>query len=144
MGIFFFLYVRKHPHNISPRLLGWPNFLMTLVAGLFFQLVLPFMIVIYSIAMLILLPLPVVAVIFAFIYFLYLLMTLLIYLVGLMLVSERRKQDLRMLAIMPIFPLFMFALRCWGVVCTLNEMFRRSHEESGMAPWWVLKKGKRF
>lgn len=143
-GDLFFLYMRKHPHNITPRLLGWPNFLMTLMTGFFFQLVLPFMIVIYTVAILILLPLPMVAVISAFVYFLYLLMTLIIYLVGLMLVSERRKQDLRMLLVIPIFPLFMLGLRCWGVVCTLNEVFRRSHEESSMAPWWVLKRGKRF
>lgn len=143
-GDLFFLYIRKHSHNISPRLLGWPNFLMTLVAGLFFQLVLPFMIVIYSLAVLILLPMPMVIALFVLVYSLYLLMTIIIYLIGLMLVSERRRQDLRMLAIVPIFPLFMFGLRCWGVVCTLNEVFRRSHEESSMAPWWVLKKGKRF
>ena len=143
-GDLFFLYIRKHPHNISPRLLGWPNFLMTLVAGFFFQLVLPFMIVIYSIAMLVMLPMPMLIALSALIYSLYLLMTIIIYLIGLMLVSERRRQDLRMLAIVPIFPLFMLGLRCWGVVCTLNEIFRRSHEESSMAPWWVLKKGKRF
>ncbi len=143
-GDLFFLYVRKHPHNISPRLLGWPNFLMTLVAGLFFQLVLPFLIVVYSIAMLILLPMPLVIALVVLIYSLYLFMTIIIYLVGLMLVSERRRQDLRMLVVVPIFPLFMFGLRCWGVLCTLNEVFRRSHEESSMAPWWVLKKGKRF
>jgi hypothetical protein len=66
------------------------------------------------------------------------------YLTGLILVSERPKEELKMLPLLPIFPLFMFLLRCWGVVCTLNEMFRRGHEESGMAPWWVLRKGKRF
>ncbi|QEY60490.1 glycosyltransferase [Pseudomonas sp. C27(2019)] len=143
-GDLFFLYIRKHSHSITPRLLGWPNFLMTLFTGFFFQLVLPFMIVIYSVAMLILIPIPMVIVLTVFVYVLYLIMTIIIYLIGLMLVSERRRQDLRMLAVVPIFPLFMFALRCWGVVCILNEVFRRGHEESGMAPWWVLKKGKRF
>lgn len=143
-GDLFFLYIRKHAHSITPRLLGWPNFLMTLFAGFFFQLVLPFMIVIYSVAMLILIPIPMVIVLTVFVYVLYLIMTIIIYLIGLMLVSERRRQDLRMLAVVPIFPLFMFGLRCWGVVCILNEVFRRGHEESGMAPWWVLKKGKRF
>jgi hypothetical protein len=62
----------------------------------------------------------------------------------LLLVSERPWDDLKLALVVPVFPVFMFALRCWGVVCTLNEMFRRGHEETSMAPWWVLKKGKRF
>ena len=136
-GDLYFLYMRKHPHSITPRLMGWRNFLMTLFTGFFFQLVLPFMIVIYSVAVLILLPLPMVAAISVLVYFVYLIMTVVFYLIGILLVSERPKQDLRMLAVIPIFPLFMFLLRCWGVVCTLNEAWRRGHEESGMAPWWV-------
>ena len=34
-GDLYFLYVRKHAHSMSPRLLGWPNFLMTLASGFF-------------------------------------------------------------------------------------------------------------
>jgi cellulose synthase/poly-beta-1,6-N-acetylglucosamine synthase-like glycosyltransferase len=143
-GDLFFLYIRKHSHSITPRLLGWRNFLMTVLAGFFFQLVLPFMIVIYTLSMLILLPVPILLSLGVLIYLVYLLMTLVLYFTGLVLISERPKQDLRLLLVVPIFPLFMFALRCWGVVCVLNEVVRRGHEESGMAPWWVLKKGKRF
>lgn len=143
-GDLFFLYIRKHSHSITPRLLGWRNFLMTVLAGFFFQLVLPFMIVIYTLSMLILLPVPILLSLGALIYLVYLLMTLVLYFTGLVLISERPKQDLRLLLVVPIFPLFMFALRCWGVVCVLNEVVRRGHEETGMAPWWVLKKGKRF
>jgi len=143
-GDLFFLYVRKHSHNMSPRLLGWRNFLMTLVTGFFFQLVLPFLIVGYTVAALILLPTPILLVLALFVYLVYLIMTFILYLIGLLLVSERPKQDLRMLLVVPIFPLFMFILRCSGVASTLNEVFRRGHEETAMAPWWVLKKGKKF
>jgi hypothetical protein len=38
----------------------------------------------------------------------------------------------------------MLLMRCWSAVATLNEMLRRGHEETSMAPWWVLKKAKRF
>ncbi len=117
---------------------------MTVLASFFFQLVLPFMIVIYTLSMLILLPVPILLSLGVLIYLVYLLMTLVLYFTGLVLISERPKQDLRLLLVVPVFPLFMFALRCWGVVCVLNEVVRRGHEESGMAPWWVLKKGKRF
>lgn len=143
-GDLFFLYIRKHAHSMTPRLLGWPNFITTLIGGFFFQLVLPFLIVGYTVAALILLPTSTLIALAVLVYFVYLIMTLVLYLIGLLLVSERPKRDIRMLAVVFIFPLFMFGLRCWSVVCILNEVFRRGHEESSMAPWWVLKKGKRF
>jgi len=43
-----------------------------------------------------------------------------------------------------VFPLAMYLLRCWSVVALLNELLRRGHEESSMAPWWVLKRARRF
>lgn len=143
-GDLFFLYIRKHAHSMTPRVLGWPNFLMTLANGYFFQLVLPFLIVGYTLAGLILLPPVAVLVLAAIIYTVYFAITLLYYLVGVLLVSERPRDDLKLAIILPVFPVFMFVLRCWGVVCTLNEVFRRGHEESSMAPWWVLRKGRRF
>jgi cellulose synthase/poly-beta-1,6-N-acetylglucosamine synthase-like glycosyltransferase len=143
-GDLYFLYIRKHADSMTPRLMGWPNFLMTLLSGLFFQLVLPFLIVGYTMVGLVVLPLEAMLMLFAVIYLVYFATTVMFYLTGLILVSERPKEELKMLPLLPIFPLFMFLLRCWGVVCTLNEMFRRGHEESGMAPWWVLRKGKRF
>ncbi|MGM0433483.1 MAG: glycosyltransferase family 2 protein [Pseudomonadota bacterium] len=143
-GDLFFLYIRKHRHSMTPRVLGWRNFLMTLFSGFFFQLVLPFLIVGYTLAGLVLLPLPAIAVLATLIYAVYLLQTLVLYLAGLLMVSERPRQDLKLAIALPIFPVFMFVLRSWGVVCTLNEMFRRSHEETSMAPWWVLRRGRRF
>ena len=143
-GDLYFLYIRKHADSMSPRLLGWRNFLMTLVSGLFFQLVLPFLIVGYTLVGLVILPVPAVLLLFAVIYLVYLATTLMFYLTGLLLVSEHPREELKLAPIVPIFPLFMFLLRCWGVICTLNEIFRRGHEETSMAPWWVLRKGKRF
>lgn len=55
-GDLYFLYVRKHAHSMNSRLMGLPNFLMTLAGGFFFQLVLPFLIVGYTLAGLVLLP----------------------------------------------------------------------------------------
>ena len=143
-GDLFFLYIRKHRHSIAPRVLGWRNFLMTLFSGFFFQLVLPFLIVGYTLVGLVVLPLPAIAVLATLIYAVYLLQTLVLYLAGLLMVSERPWQDLKLAIALPVFPAFMFVLRGWGVVCTLNEMFRRSHEETSMAPWWVLRRGRRF
>ena len=143
-GDLFFLYIRKHSHSITPRLLGWPNFLMTLVSGFFFQLVLPFIILSYSVAALFLLPGSTLLLLFVLVYTLYLTITLLFYLAMLVMVSERPRQDLRLALLVPIFPLFMLMMRCWSAVAMLNEALRRGHEETSMAPWWVLKKATKF
>ncbi|SDJ40711.1 glycosyltransferase family 2 protein [Pseudomonas indica] len=143
-GDLFFLYIRKHSHSITPRLLGWPNFLMTLVSGFFFQLVLPFIILSYSLAALFLLPGSTLLLLFVLVYTLYLTITLLFYLAMLVMVSERPRQDLRLALLVPIFPLFMLMMRCWSAVAMLNEALRRGHEETSMAPWWVLKKATKF
>jgi cellulose synthase/poly-beta-1,6-N-acetylglucosamine synthase-like glycosyltransferase len=143
-GDLLFLYVRKHPASITPRLMGWGNFIMTLISGFFFQLVLPFIILGYSLFALLVLPWQTLALLGALVYLLYLLITLLLYLCMLGLISERPRQDLRLAVLVPIFPLFMFIMRCWSAVAMLNELFRRCHEETSMAPWWVIKKATRF
>ncbi|OWK47605.1 Poly-beta-1,6-N-acetyl-D-glucosamine synthase [Pseudomonas oleovorans subsp. oleovorans] len=143
-GDLYFLYIRKHRHSFNPRLLGWPNFLMILISGFFFQLVLPFIIFGYLVVGALTIPWVSFLVLGLLVYLVYLLMTLLMYLAMLAMVSERPRQDLRLLPIVFLFPLFMLVMRCWSAVAMLNEALRRGHEESSMAPWWVLKKAKRF
>jgi biofilm PGA synthesis N-glycosyltransferase PgaC len=143
-GDLYFLYIRKHRHSFNPRLLGWPNFLMTLISGFFFQLVLPFIIFGYLVVGLFVLPLTHYLALAGVVYLVYLGVTLLMYLAMLAMVSERPRQDLRLLPIVFLFPLFMLVMRCWSAVAMLNEALRRGHEETSMAPWWVLKKAKRF
>ena len=143
-GDLLFLYVRKHSASMTPRLLGWPNFIMTLISGFFFQLMLPFIILGYSLLALLTLPSNTLLLLAGLVYALYFVITLMLYLSMLLMVSERPRQDLRLGLLVPVFPIFMFILRCWSAVAILNELFRRGHEESSMAPWWVLKKATRF
>lgn len=143
-GDLYFLYIRKHRHSFNPRLLGWPNFLMTLITGFFFQLVLPFIIFGYCVIGPLVVPLPRFLALASLIYLVYLGVTLLLYLVMLVMVSERPRQDLKLLPVVFVFPLFMLVMRMWSAVAMLNEALRRGHEETSMAPWWVLRKAKRF
>ncbi len=143
-GDMFFLYIRKHKHSITPRLLGWPNFLMTLLSGFFFQLVLPFIITGYWILAAVTLPWQAVLLLFCLIYALYFSLTTILFIGMLLMVSERPRQDCRLWLVLPLFPLFMMVMRSWSAVAILNEAIRRGHEESSMAPWWVLKKATRF
>ena len=143
-GDLFFLYIRKHNHNISPNLLGWPSFLMILLSGFFFQLVLPFLIFSYTLLALFVLPGKTLLFLFVLIYALYLTITAMLFAAMLLMVSDRPAKDVVLGLLVPFFPLFMLLLRCWSAVAMLNEIFRRGHEESSMAPWWVLKRATRF
>ncbi|KAA0974139.1 glycosyltransferase [Pseudomonas sp. ANT_J28] len=143
-GDLFFLYIRKHNHNINPSLLGWPTFLMILLSGFFFQLVLPFLIFSYTLLALFVLPGKTLLFLFVLIYALYLTITALLFGAMLLMVSDRPGKDMTLGLLVPFFPLFMLLLRCWSAVAMLNEIFRRGHEESSMAPWWVLKRATRF
>jgi hypothetical protein len=75
---------------------------------------------------------------------LYLIITMVLFGAMLMMVSDRPREDMILGLLVPFFPLFMLVLRCWSAVAMLNEIFRRGHEESSMAPWWVLKRATRF
>ena len=143
-GDLLFLYARKHSGSITPRLMGWPNFLMTVISGLFIQVVLPFIIVGYTAITVITLPWPTVLALSVLVYLVYLVVLTLQFLLMLLLVSERPQQDLRLLPILALFPIAMLLIRCWSAVAILNELWRRSHEESSMAPWWVLRRATRF
>lgn len=58
------------------------------------------------------------------------------------LLSDNLMEDLKLLWLLPFFPLFAFSIRIWTVVANLNELINKGHLDSGMAPWWVLKKDK--
>lgn len=143
-GDMYFLYMRKHKHSLSPGIVGWPNFLMLMLNGMVFQIVLPFVIVAYTLMAAVTLSWPSLVFLYVMIYLLYLGLTVVLYVSLLVMVSERPRQDLKLAVFLPIFPVFMMIMRCWSAVAILNEAWRRGHEESSMAPWWVLKKATRF
>ena len=59
-----------------------------------------------------------------------------------LIVSERPAQDLRYFVWLPVFPLFAFVARLHCALAILQEMVLKSHLDSSMAPWWVLRRTK--
>ena len=141
-GDLFYVYVRKHFLSFNPRLVGWRNMIMLMWTGLFFQIVMPFLIILYTTYVFIVYPTGFVIAVFVFIYLFYLAVTVIFYLAFITMISERRKEDLRLAVFIPLIPFFTFSMRIWNGVATLKELFERSHLDSSMAPWWVLKKTK--
>lgn len=141
-GDLFYLYVRKYRYNLRPRLLGWRNFVYVLFNGLVLQIVMPFVIVAYTLLLFWLLPAGAALGVIAFVYLVYLAALAIYFALYLLAVSERPAGDLRYFAWLPLFPLFAFAARVHSAAALVQEMLLKSHLDSAMAPWWVLRRTK--
>ncbi|WP_343211621.1 glycosyltransferase family 2 protein (plasmid) [Aliisedimentitalea scapharcae] len=143
-GDLVFLYLRKHRNAFSPRLLGIKTLVFTFVYGVLQNVLFPVLIVAFNIWILAIYPLEFVVAIFALQYSMYLVFAALLFGVFWVGVSERMTKDSIAWTWLPAYPLYTFILRVFAAFATLNEVLRRGHEESNMAPWWVLKRGRRF
>jgi cellulose synthase/poly-beta-1,6-N-acetylglucosamine synthase-like glycosyltransferase len=143
-GDLLFLYLRKHKLSLTPRILGWKTFLFTLVYGVAQNVVLPLLVMGYTWWLIFSYPSQFVMALMLCLYLVYLFLTLINFLVFLLAISERPRADLRLLPWLCLYPVYTLLMRLWCAVALLNEIFRRGHEESSMAPWWVLKRGNKF
>ncbi len=141
-GDLSYLYLRKYRHHLRPGLLGLRNFVAFVWTGLLFQLATPFVLLGYTSYVLFVYPAAVVLGVLAFVYLFYTFLAALMFAQYWLLYSERRRQDLKLAVLLPLFPLFTFVMRCWNAVATLTELITRSHLESAMAPPWVLRRTK--
>ncbi|TDM51266.1 glycosyltransferase family 2 protein [Aliivibrio fischeri] len=143
-GDLLFLFLRKHKQGLSPSLLGWGNFVYTLVYGVIQNVVLPLLMALFSLYVCLSYPITFVLSMLLFIYLIYITFIVLTFLIYIGLVSERPKEDIKLSIWLPLYPIYAFFMRLITAFSMVNEITRRSHEESSMAPWWVLKRGKRF
>ncbi|WP_371185904.1 glycosyltransferase [Thalassotalea maritima] len=145
-GDLLFLYLRKHPYAFSPDLLGWKTFIFTVVYGVLQNVLIPILVVIFNIWVLVTFSYEFAIAMFIVQYLAYLIISYITFFIFIVAISERREQDLKIIGyitLMP-FPIYTFIVRIFTAIAVLNEVLRRSHEESNMAPWWVLKRGKKF
>ena len=139
-GDLAYLYLRKHWRLFQSGLMGFRNLLMQIWTGLVFQLLLPFFIVGYTILLSVTLPVFVFFKVMALIYAVYFCITLVFFLLFLVFISERKRQDFELMLYIPLFPIFTFFTRVNSSFSCLWELVGRSHLDSSMAPWWVLRK----
>lgn len=143
-GDLLFLYLRKHKQGLTPKLLGWKTFLYTLIYGVVQNTLLPVLVLIFTIYFFAAYPVKFVLSTLALLYLLYLGFFVLNYITYLVLVSEKPKQDLKMAGWVFLYPIYTYMIRFITAFSVINEVTRRGHEESNMAPWWVLRRAKKF
>ncbi len=143
-GDLLFLYLRKHRKGLSPNLLGWRSFMYTLVYGVLQAVLLPIIMILFNVYLFLFYPTVVGLAVLSCLYFIYLMFIVVTFLTYLTLISERVKEDREMILWLLVFPFYALFMRVVTGFAMINEVVRRGHEESSMAPWWILKRGKRF
>lgn len=137
----FYLFLRKHGRSLRPRSMGWRNWLYAMWYGLGFQMLMPVALLL-SLGFLLAAPAAAAYGAFAFGYCIYFAVAALVLAVHLAVTSERPGQDVRLAVLLPLYPVFIVVLRAWSGVAVLHSAIMRSHRDSSMAPWWVLRKSR--
>lgn len=141
-GDTYFIYIRRHLKRLLPKYLGWRTFFVTIFSGLFFHAIQPIVIVISLIYSIFVFPVHVIVPIYITVYIYYLVISVFLFITFILLVSERKKQDLAMWYVLPFMPFYSIFLKFVATVAVLSEFFIKTHRDSTMAPTWVNKKVK--
>lgn len=140
-GDLFHTYMRSHRHAFSPGLVGWPNFFALVWTGLLWQLVLPALIFAYT-AIGLFVGFKTISAVLPITYLYYFAVTLVMFGAYVLFVSDRPREDIRFVLLLPIYPLFGFVSRLWSFIALLRDAVLRTFLDSPMAPYWVLRMGR--
>ncbi len=143
-GDLLFLFLRKHNEGLTPALLGWGNFIFVITYGVLQNVLLPILVILFTLYLFVSYPFTLVLSLIMLLYVVYLFISAVMFTVYIALVSERKNDDLAYVPWLLLYPIYQFFMRLVTAFSMVNEVFRRGHEESTMAPWWVLKRGKKF
>lgn len=136
-----YLYIRKRWNSFYYNLMGWKNTIYTAWYGILHQIVCPFLIFIYTVVFGIFDPYRFIVVSLV-VYLFYYALFILFYGMYWTFISPRKSNDAWLFLFSPLYPIFTYIARLWDVVAHLNELFRKGHLDSSMAPKHILRRGK--
>jgi cellulose synthase/poly-beta-1,6-N-acetylglucosamine synthase-like glycosyltransferase len=139
-GDSYYIYCRRHWRTIRPKFLGWRLFLTLIWSGLLLQIVMPLTLIPFTLFILTQFSFAYVLSIFTIAYCYYLLVGLILYGLYLTMISERKWYDLSFMPFLVLMPIYQFVMRIWTGIAVLYEIVMKTHQDSSMAPWWVIRK----
>lgn len=143
-GDLVFLYLRKHRKALTPKLLGFKTYIFTVMFGVLQHVLLPVIMMMFNIWAIYTLDAELLVPILVIQYIYYFGLSVIHYVAFLIFISERPLHDLKMSGWIFLYPVYTFFMRLYNCFAIINEVVRRGHEESAMAPWWVFDKGNKF
>lgn len=139
-GDIFYIYFYRHWRSFRPKFLGWKAFIGLTWYVLLLHVILPFIIIFGVIFLLFSHPLEYLNLLMVITYIYYFSLILFLYTIYWLLVSERKKQDLKFLPYLLLMPIYHLIMRVWSGIAILFEILLHSHRDSTMGPWWVNRK----
>ena len=131
----------KHRHSMNPRLFGWANLLGTMI-NIFTHIVIPAMVFIYTIWLVFQYRIEFAIAVLTAVHIFYFLLIAVIYFTSVLLLSERKANDLSRIHLLTLMPIFLFIGKINSFLAVLWELVGKGHRDSSMAPWWILRKNK--
>ncbi len=139
-GDLYYVYFRRHLKSTLPKYMGWKNIFGIYWYNIFFCAAVPLITAGYMIFLLFEFNISFVVALLLITYFYYLIVTSFMFIIYILLACDRKKSDIKLALIIPIMPLYQFVGRLWTAFSLLAEIFLKTHKNSNMAPWWVIKK----
>ncbi len=138
-GDLFFIYCRRHWHTFRPKFLGWRLFLLLAWYGLLLQMVVPITLLLYLSYFIFMGQLITLSFILMIGYLYYFLITSLLFFCYIVLISERKSSDARLIPLILFMPIYQFILRIWAAIALLFEICFKTHLDSSMAPYPITR-----
>ncbi|MCP4177617.1 MAG: glycosyltransferase family 2 protein [bacterium] len=124
---------RRYWRHINPKFMGIEVFFGVIMYNILFCVFLPIFITVY------LFTVPSIETLII-IYSYYLFLGMLLYSIYICFVSNDKTKDLLYMLLMPIVPIFMTFCKVWTTIAIFIELCLKTHKDSNMAPWYVLRK----
>jgi cellulose synthase/poly-beta-1,6-N-acetylglucosamine synthase-like glycosyltransferase len=141
-GDLYYIYIRRHWRLFSSKLIGGKKMFFITWYALYYQLLLPFLILFYYVYLFLRFDLSTLAGVVFVVYTYYLITTLVLFFIFLLLVSERPTHDLKLIIWVILTPIYQQFIRALTALFILNEIIFKGHRDTTMAPWWVIRKTK--
>jgi len=129
-GDLYYIYVRRHWRNFSSRIINPVKTFFLILYALYYQLMLPFIIMVYFALILIRYDLPFVLGMLILVYLFYVLLGLFSFVLFLLLVSDRVKQDAKLIGWMFLYPIYNMFMRYMALFFILNEVIYKGHKDT--------------
>jgi len=141
-GDLVYLFFRKHRNIFNFSISGLKEIFYLFYMSVIQQFILPIIVIIYYIYLFLHFDNLSVMAIVTLIYIVYLIHTAVLFLFFVVLISERKKWDVKLIPFIPFFPVYGFVLKMNSLYAYMDEILFKQHKHTPYVPPWVSRKSK--
>jgi len=141
-GDLVYLFFKKHTFVLNPFVVGWREAFYLYYSTIFQQFLLPILVILYYLKLFMKFNVIEVAAIVTFIYLIYVVHTFFLMLFFVVVVSERKRWDVKLLPYTLLYPIYGFVLRINALFAYIDEIFFDAHKRTSYVPPRVARRTK--